>query len=82
MGTGIFYGLIPETITAKLSGVELDSISGRIAKQLYQDADIRVITSDAIEMFMKPSGDELANARTLAPGRLELLPKSAAGGRL
>lgn len=39
-----------------------------------QDADTRVITSEAIEMFMKPNGQELSIARTLAPGRLELVP--------
>jgi lipopolysaccharide export system protein LptA len=43
-----------------------------------QDADIRVITSEAIEMFMKPDGQGLSIARTLAPGRLELAPNPAA----
>ena len=44
MGTGLFYSLIPEAIAAKskLYGIELDSISGRISKQLYQKADIRI----------------------------------------
>ena len=44
MGTGLFYSLIPEDISdkSKLYGVELDSISGRISKQLYQKADIRI----------------------------------------
>ena len=41
------------------------------------EADTRVIASEAIEMFMKPNGEELSIARTLAPGRLELLPKPA-----
>jgi lipopolysaccharide export system protein LptA len=40
-------------------------------------ADTRVIASQAIEMFMKPNGEELSIARTLASGRLELLPKPA-----
>lgn len=42
MGTGNFFGAMPENMREKssLSGVELDSISGRIAKQLYQSADI------------------------------------------
>lgn len=44
MGTGLFYSLIPEDVSnkSKLYGVELDSISGRISKQLYQKADIRI----------------------------------------
>ncbi|MCX7748219.1 MAG: DEAD/DEAH box helicase family protein [Clostridia bacterium] len=43
MGTGLFYSLLPETMqNSKLYGVELDSISGRISKQLYQTADIRI----------------------------------------
>jgi len=44
LGSGLFYSLIPEEISAKskLFGVELDSISGRISKQLYQTADIRI----------------------------------------
>lgn len=42
-GTGNFLGMLPEEMqNSKLYGVELDSISGRIAKQLYQKADIRV----------------------------------------
>lgn len=44
MGTGLFYSLVPEDISdkSKLYGVELDSVSGRISKQLYQKADIRI----------------------------------------
>lgn len=42
-GNGNFFGLIPESMSdAKLYGVELDSISGRIATQLYQNANITV----------------------------------------
>ena len=42
-GIGNFFGLVPEKLAdAKLYGVELDSITGRIAKQLYQKADITV----------------------------------------
>ena len=42
-GTGNFFGLVPESMAgAKLYGVELDSITGRIARQLYQEADITV----------------------------------------
>ena len=43
MGVGNFFGLLPEEMSAsKLYGVELDSITGRIAKQLYPNADITV----------------------------------------
>lgn len=43
MGVGNFFGMIPDSMQeAKLYGVELDSISGRIAKQLYPDATISV----------------------------------------
>ena len=41
MGIGNFFGLLPEKLgAAKLYGVELDDLTGRIAKQLYQKADI------------------------------------------
>ncbi|WP_346690379.1 LPD5 domain-containing protein [uncultured Cloacibacillus sp.] len=44
MGTGHFFGTMPEAIRDKsrLYGVELDSVSGRIAKQLYQKSSIQV----------------------------------------
>lgn len=43
MGVGNFFGCLPETMqNSKLYGVELDSITGRIAKQLYPKADITV----------------------------------------
>ena len=42
-GTGNFLGMLPKELqNSNLYGIELDSISGRIAKQLYQKADIRV----------------------------------------
>lgn len=42
-GTGNFFGLIPEKMAgSKLYGVELDDLTGRIAKQLYQKATIVV----------------------------------------
>ena len=42
-GVGNFFGLVPESMaTSRLYGVELDSITGRIARQLYQRANIRV----------------------------------------
>ena len=42
-GVGNFFGMLPEEMrNSRLYGVELDSISGRIAKQLYPKADITV----------------------------------------
>ena len=42
-GVGNFFGMLPESMAgSKLYGVELDSISGRIAQQLYPKADITV----------------------------------------
>lgn len=42
-GTGNFFGLLPEKMAgSKLYGVELDDLTGRIAKQLYQKATIAV----------------------------------------
>ena len=42
-GVGNFLGLVPDSmINSKLYGIELDSITGRIAKQLYQNANIAV----------------------------------------
>lgn len=42
-GVGNFFGLLPKEMAgSRLYGVELDSISGRIAKQLYPDAKIQV----------------------------------------
>lgn len=42
-GTGNFLGMLPQEMQdSKLYGVEIDSISGRIAKQLYQNADIKI----------------------------------------
>ena len=48
MGTGNFYSVLPEALAdTKLYGVELDSITGRIAKQLYPAADISVMGYEA-----------------------------------
>ncbi|NBJ74115.1 helicase SNF2 [Neglecta sp. X4] len=42
-GVGNFFGMLPEEMRgSKLYGVELDSITGRIAKQLYPKADITI----------------------------------------
>ena len=43
MGVGNFFGMLPDTLQdSRLYGVELDSITGRIAKKLYPQADITV----------------------------------------
>ena len=43
MGVGNFFGMLPESMTnSQLTGVELDSISGRIARKLYPNADIKI----------------------------------------
>lgn len=43
MGVGNFFGMLPESMSnSQLYGVELDSITGRIAKQLYPEAEITV----------------------------------------
>lgn len=43
MGVGNFFGAIPKTLDkSNLYGVELDSVTGRIARQLYQKANIQV----------------------------------------
>ena len=43
MGTGHFFGMLPEQMRqSRLYGVELDDISGRIAKQLYPNANIQI----------------------------------------
>ena len=48
MGVGNFFGLLPESMAnSRLYGVELDSITGRIAKQLYPKADITVAGFEA-----------------------------------
>ena len=42
-GIGNFFGLLPESMAgSRLYGVELDSLTGRIAKQLYQNANIAI----------------------------------------
>ncbi|MCR4745746.1 MAG: DEAD/DEAH box helicase family protein [Lachnospiraceae bacterium] len=43
MGVGNFFGMLPEVMKdSKLYGVELDDLTGRIAKQLYPKADVRI----------------------------------------
>jgi len=50
-GVGNFFGLLPDSMQgAKLHGVELDSITGRIAQQLYPNADIKVTGFEKTDM--------------------------------
>ena len=50
-GVGNFFGMLPEEMrNSRLYGVELDSISGRIAKQLYPKADITVAGFETTDM--------------------------------
>ena len=49
MGVGNFFGMLPNTMQdSRLYGVELDSITGRIAKKLYPQADITVAGFETI----------------------------------
>lgn len=51
MGVGNFFGLLPESMQgSKLYGVELDSITGRIAKQLYPEANITVAPIEGADL--------------------------------
>ena len=44
MGIGNFFGMLPEKMQeSRLYGVELDGITGRIARQLYPNADVKII---------------------------------------
>lgn len=53
MGVGNFFGMLPQEMQdSRLYGVELDSITGRIAKQLYQKASV---TIDGFEKTAYPS---------------------------
>ena len=53
-GVGNFFGMLPESmIESKLYGVELDSITGRIARQLYPNAHIEV---NGFEKTQYPDG--------------------------
>ena len=55
MGVGNFFGMLPEEMqSSRLYGVELDSITGRIAKQLYPKANITIAgfeTTDRSDFF-------------------------------
>ena len=50
MGVGNFFGMLPDSMAdSRLYGVELDSITGRIAKMLYPQADITVASFETTD---------------------------------
>lgn len=65
-GVGNFFGMLPESMAgSRLYGVELDSISGHIAKQLYPKADITVAgfeTTDRRDFTTLPSVTSLSDS--------------------
>ncbi len=72
MGVGNFFGLLPDSMQgSRLYGVELDSITGRIAQKLYPDAEIKVAgfeTTDRRDFYdlavgNVPFGDYKVNDR-------------------
>ncbi len=72
MGVGNFFGLLPDSMQgSRLYGVELDSITGRIAQKLYPDAEIKVAgfeTTDRSDFYdlaigNVPFGDYKVNDR-------------------
>ena len=52
MGTGIFFGTMPRKIAprSKLVGVERDNLTGRIAQQLYPQADVKIADFSALKL--------------------------------
>ena len=62
MGVGNFFGMLPDSMAdSRLYGVELDSITGRIAKKLYSQADITVAgfeTTDRRDFYDLAVGNE------------------------
>ena len=72
MGVGNFFGLLPESMAhSELHGVELDSITGRIARQLYPEAKITVAgfetTNRPASMTSPWATCRLATTRSLTP---------------
>lgn len=49
-GIGNFIGSVPSTINNKIYGIELDSISGRIARQLYQKENITINGFEKVDL--------------------------------
>ena len=87
-GVGNFFGMLPEEMrNSRLYGVELDSISGRIAKQLYPEADITVAgfettdrrTSTILPLATSPSASIRSTTRHItswaSPSTTTSLPR-------
>ena len=49
-GVGYFFGVRPLNTPIEMHGIEMDSISGRIAQHLYQSADIRIMPYENVRM--------------------------------
>ena len=49
-GVGHFFGVRPLGLNIEMHGVEMDTISGRIAQQLYQSADIRIMPYENVRL--------------------------------
>ena len=49
-GVGHFFGVRPLNTPIEMHGIEMDSISGRIAQHLYQSADIRIMPYENVRM--------------------------------
>ena len=49
-GVGHFFGVRPLNTAIEMHGIEMDSISGRIAQHLYQSADIRIMPYEDVRM--------------------------------
>ena len=64
-GVGNFFGLLPESMAgSRLYGVELDSLTGRIAKQLYQNANIAIQGYEATSLPDSFFDVAIGNAQT------------------
>lgn len=49
-GVGHFFGVRPVNMPIEMHGIEMDSVSGRIAQHLYQSADIRIMPYENVRM--------------------------------
>ena len=72
MGVGNFFGMLPpEMQSSRLYGVELDSITGRIAQKLYPNAEIIPLTTRTVRTRSSRSGiSMISSTATTLPGCL------------
>ena len=49
-GVGHFFGVRPHNMAIEMHGIEMDSVSGRIAQHLYQSADIRIMPYEDVRI--------------------------------